>query len=216
MKKSEVVAILSQIPLFKEVSRKDLEVISDVVVYKVFESGKVFIEEGFEGHEAYVILSGLTKVYRITAEGKEVPLALRVPGETVGEFALLDDLPRSAHVKTVQKTEVLVIPKKEFITIIYNSPTVAMGIIKMLAKRLRENIELAQDKETKRLRERMLALLRRVAAYFPGKEVSLTHEELAEIVGATRPRVTETLHELEKGKHIKISHKKIKVMTIVP
>lgn len=216
MKKNEVVAILAQVPLFKEVSQKDLETISQVTQYKVLEAGKIFIEEGLKGNEAYVIMSGLTKVYRITAEGKEVPLALRVPGETVGEFALLDDLPRSAHVKTLQKTEVLVIPKKEFVSIIHTSPSVAMGIIKMLAKRIRENIELSQNKETQRLRERMLALLRRVAEYFPQKEIALTHEELAEIVGATRPRVTEALHDLEKNKHIKISHKKIKVMNIVP
>lgn len=86
----------------------------------------------------------------------------------------------------------------------------------MLAKRIRENIELAQNKEMQRLRGRMLSLLQRVAAYFPEKEIALTHEELAEIVGATRPRVTEALHELEEKKHLKLSHKKIKVMTIVP
>ncbi|HEX7042370.1 MAG TPA: Crp/Fnr family transcriptional regulator [Patescibacteria group bacterium] len=212
MQKAEIVKILSNVSLFKELPKEDIELISEVITYKAFEAGKVFIEEGVEGNEAYVILSGLTKVYRITPEGKEMYLAFRVPGETVGEFALLDDLPRSAHVKTIHKSEMLVIPKKEFVRIIKKSPSVAMGIIKMLAKRIRENIALTQDNETRRLRDRMLSILERVSSYFPNQEISMTHEELADILGATRPRVTEALHELVNSKKIKLSHKKITVL----
>ena len=212
MQKAEIVQLLSTVSFFKALSKKDLEEISQFVTHKTFAAGKVFIEEGVEGFEAYVILSGLTKVYRITDEGKEVHLALRTPGETVGEFALLDDLPRSAYVKTLQKTELLVIPKKEFISIIHRSPTVAMGIIRMLSYRIRENTLILENALFQQLPERVLLLLKEIARFFPNKEVTLSQEDIATILGATRPRVTEALHALQKKNVLKIAHKKIIVL----
>lgn len=206
---NNILAIIQSSDLFRDLSLDEAHLLSEIVQYKEINPGIVFIEEGQIGLEAYIIASGLVKVYRLTDEGKEVIFGIRKPGEILGEMALLDEGTRSAHVATLQKTGLLCIPKQAFLNLIAAHPSVALGMIRTLSKRIRESTFMIEDIVSKQVIERMVNLLRTIAPYFPNNELTLSHEELAILLGATRPRVTEILHILEKEKKITLLHKKI-------
>ncbi len=209
----EKIQLIRSCMLFSELEEEDLMHIAAVVREKVLPAKTVFIEEGTPGEEAYIVYKGLTKVYRMTEEGKEVQIALRSSGEIIGELAILDAGPRSAHVATLQETHVLVISKKELEQVVHKRPSVALGVIRNLAKRIRENTSTMQSMSSVQLNQRMLSLLITLRGYFSNQEITMSHEELAQLIGATRPRVTEALHTLAAQKKIVMSHKKITIVT---
>ncbi len=213
MTEKEKIQLIRSCLLFSELSEEDLVHIAAVAREKILPSKTVFIEEGTPGEEAYIISKGLTKVYRMTEEGKEVQIALRAVGEIIGELSLLDDGLRSAHVATLQDTHVLVVSKKELQAVVHKHPSVALGVIRNLAKRIRENTSTMQSLSSVQLNQRMLSLLITLRGYFANQEITMSHEELAQLIGATRPRVTEALHTLAEQKKIVLSHKKITIVT---
>lgn len=158
--------------LFKELSLKELDEVCKLAVVRKVPKNCIFIEEGQEAHAAYLIVAGLTKVYKINSEGKEIHIALRIPGEIVGEIALLDGGSRSAYVKTLQDTTLLVIPKNGFVKLVHSTPSIAQAVIKTLAFRIRENSELIHNQNAQKLSDRMLKLLCAITNFFPSHEVT--------------------------------------------
>lgn len=211
MNKNTVIQVIESSELFKDLPKAEVLLLSNIVRKKDIRANNIFIEEGQLGNEAYIIVFGLAKVYRLTEEGKEVTFGIRGPGEIVGEMALLDNGLRSAHVQAIQNMQVLTISKDAFLRLVHSRPSVALGMLKTLTKRIRESTTLVEDVVTKQVIDRMIKLLHTLAPYFPNQDLTLSHEELAILLGATRPRVTEILHILEKDKKITLSHKKIHI-----
>ncbi len=212
MDRKQKITLIKSWNLFSKLSDEEAGLIGDVTSEKIFKQNHVFIEEGLPGEEVYFIVSGLTRVYRMTEDGKEIAITMRTPGEVVGEMALIDEGPRSASVQTIQETKVLVLRKQHFIDILHKHPSVAVNLIKILVGRLRENMFVMEESIAKQLSERILRILQILASYFPNREITLSHEELAALLGASRPRVTEALHKLENGKKVTLSHKKIRIL----
>lgn len=216
MNKSDIIRLIQSSELFKDLPETEAALLADIVKEKKVRSQEVFIEEGQEGYEAYIIVSGLAKVYRITEDGKEVTFGFRSPGEIIGEMALLDNGPRSAHVQAIQDMTLYAISKDEFLKLVDSRPGVALNMLKTLVKRIRQSTVIIEDTATKQVVERMIKLLCTLAPYFENQDITISHEELAILLGVTRPRVTEILHILEKEKRIQLSYKKIHINTIVP
>lgn len=160
---------------------------------------------------AYFIIAGSAKIYRITEEGEIVTFAVLGPNEVVGEMSLIDDMPRSACVETIKDTQVLILTKKEFHTILNTHPSVAIALLKVLSKRVRETNQQIENILSKNLNDRTWKVLESLAKYFPNKTINLSQEELANIIGATRARVTEVLNNLQKNNKIALSHKQIMI-----
>src|SRR5262245_20486553 len=85
--------LLAQVPLFKDLSKKHLQQVSNLATRIDFPAGKVLAQEGEPGHEFVVILDGEVEIRK----GDEV-IATRGPGSYVGEIALLEHRPRTATV----------------------------------------------------------------------------------------------------------------------
>jgi CRP-like cAMP-binding protein len=132
-KKDQYLDHLAKVPLFKALSKKELQTIArasdDVDVPK----GKVLVEEGKPGHEFFLIIGGNASVKR----GKK-EIAKLGPGQYFGELALLDRGPRSASVIAKDDMELLVLGQREFAGVIDEVPTLAHKLLTTMAQRLRE------------------------------------------------------------------------------
>lgn len=211
---AERAKILKTFDLFKELGVSQLEVIAKAVLEKEFDTRTVFIEQETEADVAYFIYEGGVRVYRTTSEGDEVNLSISGAGEIIGEMALLDHGPRSATVETIQKTKALTLSQHEFKNILETHSEIAFNLLLVLSRRVRKISEVLEDVVSHKLPERTWHVLELLAKYFPDGEITLSQEELAQIVGATRARVTETLNDFEKEGKIELSHKKIKITQV--
>jgi CRP-like cAMP-binding protein len=128
---------LAQSPLFALLDERELlRVLSLTEVQSVYPGG-VIIEQDTLGAEMYVVLSGSVAVYRAEARVAELKA-----GEHFGEMALLRNQPRSAHARAVTLTELLVIPRAAFFSLLRSEPELGMKLLwqftGVLADRLAE------------------------------------------------------------------------------
>ncbi|GAC1415869.1 MAG: hypothetical protein NVSMB57_11290 [Actinomycetota bacterium] len=135
--KAQIVELLSQVKLFRELSRPQLGKIAHVTDVRQARKGeKVVVEGTFRsggGPAFFVIAEGSAEV---TVRGKKI--ATLKEGDSFGEMSLLDGQPRSATV--VAKTDLVLyrLLAWHFTKLIKSEPTVAIGLLKTLADRLRK------------------------------------------------------------------------------
>lgn len=133
---------LKGIQIFEGLSVNELAAIASVTEEIVVEPGQIVIREGEPGDTLYLIIKGrvaVLKGYSEEVEGKEgVELAQIGDGDYFGEMALFEDAPRSATIRTLDKSRLLVLHKREFTEIVREYPQIALHICRALSQRIRE------------------------------------------------------------------------------
>jgi CRP/FNR family cyclic AMP-dependent transcriptional regulator len=196
----EIAAALQRVPLFASLSPSQLAELARVARrFNYARDETIFFQED-DGDTFYVILSGQVKVSVTSPEGQEAILVMLDAGEGFGEFALLDDQPRSATIEATQPTEVLSLRKDDFRRLLRQMPDIAIALLKVLTKRLRDTDQLVQDAAFldvgDRLAKKLLFLMETHGRTVPqGIELGLklTQQDLASMIGATRESVNKQL-----------------------
>jgi CRP-like cAMP-binding protein len=200
------VHFLRKCPLFTDLELSILQQLASVTMEKTFPAHSIVIEEGDKADVLYIIGSGAVKVYHMTEEGKNIPLNLLKEGAVIGEMALLDGHYRSATVETILPTTLLAIRDRDFRSILEKEPHFAIQLLTQLSKKIRDIDDRIVNNE-ERVPERTMYILSLLSKAADSPIINLTHEELADLIGITRPRLTEALHRLEaKGKISLSSH----------
>ncbi len=128
--------ILHAMPLFRFVSYQEIVRVLNITDVKPFKAGQTVVEEGDEGDELFIVLTGKVRVHAggsfITHLG---------PGQHFGEMALVDKSPRSASVTAEQDSRLLTIRRKDFFDLVRKDHDVAVKLLwsflGVLAQRLR-------------------------------------------------------------------------------
>ena len=107
-----------------------------------FADDDVIVAQGSRGREMYVILAGRAQV-EIETGGPRRVIATLDEGEFFGEMALFQDMPRSATVRAVGATRVLVIDPQSLLRRISQQPTLALRMLEKMAQRVRDLNEAA-------------------------------------------------------------------------
>ncbi len=129
---------LRGIQIFEDLSVGEMAAIASVTEEMVCLPGEDVIREGEAGETMYMIISGQVSVIKNKGEGEEIELDRIKPGDYFGEMALFEDQVRSATIRTVEKTGLLVLHKREFEEIVREYPQIALHICKVLSQRLRK------------------------------------------------------------------------------
>lgn len=131
----EKVLFLKSIDLFSQIPGEDLAQVALISTEEAREHGEEIFAEGESGDALYMVIDGKVRVHkndRVIAELGE--------RECFGEMAILDAAPRSATVTAVNDTNLLKISREDFQEIMAEKPEIALGIIKVLTRRLRNAI----------------------------------------------------------------------------
>jgi CRP/FNR family transcriptional regulator, cyclic AMP receptor protein len=140
---AECVDLLVHIPLFAELSKRELRRIAGAAVQRDYPAGTMIVEQGETGVGLYVLVKGLARVEKRLADGSIRQLALLGHKELFGEMALLDTSPRSASVFAIEDTSALVIPIFDFRALLHDDADIAIKLLAVLSRRVR-NAELAE------------------------------------------------------------------------
>ena len=129
---------LAQVPLFSQLSRKDLKRLAKGTVTRQFEKGHVIVKEGDQALAFYLICSGHAEVVKGAEGSNPRVLSTLGPGDFFGEMALIDGYLRSASVRALEDTECLVLSRWDFMAELRSSPYIAVQMLPVLSRRLRE------------------------------------------------------------------------------
>jgi len=167
------------------------------------------------------VLEGHVKLVAYGADRREVVLAIRGPGELIGEMAALAGQRRTATVIAVDDVEVGYLAADELRSFLAAHPNVALVLIRMLVRRLseadRDRVDLATQDSVGMVAKRLVEL-----ATEHGKRVdegtliefSLTQDELASWTGATRETVSRALRLMRRVGWIQTDHRSITVLDL--
>lgn len=193
-------------PLFANLSLGQIEQLTALARSHRYRRNHVIFNEGDPGTALYMIVKGRVKVSQSSPDGKERTLALLSPGDVFGELALLDEQARSADAVVVEDSELLVVPRKDFLGFIITQPQAAMSLLVVLSQRLRRTNLLVHDAAFFDVRGRLarvlLDLARADGETEPGGALvcpRLTQTELASMVGVTRESVNKWLRHYERA-----------------
>lgn len=135
MSLKDEVELLRRVPLFAKVSPAKLKLLAFTSDRVTFGADQVMFNQGDQGEDAYVVLSGTADIL-VNLQSGQVKVAGVEPNEIVGEIAILCDVVRTATVRTVTPVEALRIRKDQFLTLLAEFPEVAIEIMRVLADRL--------------------------------------------------------------------------------
>jgi CRP/FNR family cyclic AMP-dependent transcriptional regulator len=151
------------------------------------------------GEAVFIILHGTVKIH-IEQGGRDVILSVLGSGDLLGEMSLIDSVGRSASALTLENSLMLWMDKTTFNYLLDNFPPVARNLVKILSARVRLSDQVIQSLATLdvngRVARQLLAFAERYGRDVPdGVQVRivLTQGDLADLVGASRKRVNQTM-----------------------
>ena len=130
---SAKVELLRNVPLFSDLSTKELMSLSRLMDEIDLKPGTVIIREGNTGGEFFIVLEGTIEVKR---KGRR--LARLGPGDYLGEIALIDHGPRTATAMVETDARLLVLASREFHSMLASDPRIENKILRTLAARVRD------------------------------------------------------------------------------
>ncbi len=137
----EKLDILHKTRLFEMLSKKELEMLSALSQAKRYEAGEVIFEEGDVGDALYVLVDGPVDVFR-RRNGTEKSLATLKPPDFFGEMSVIDKDYRSASVRVVKPSTLLVLTIDNLLTFRTNYRDgftfIIINIARVLSQRLRD------------------------------------------------------------------------------
>jgi CRP-like cAMP-binding protein len=169
-----------------------------------FRRGEVVFHAEDPADSMHLVLKGRFAIRVMTPLGEQATIAVRGPGDSFGEIALVEEgARRSATVEALEEAETFCVYEREFARLRREHPQVTELVIgflvnevRMLNERLLEALYVPVER---RVLRRLHELASRYGADADGRvEVPLTQEELAGLAGSTRATVNSVLRDAEK------------------
>jgi len=207
--------ILKSVPLFSSFTDSQLGQLLSCVQHRSYPRNAFILRAGEETDALYIILSGRVKVLIPDEEGHEVILSVIGPHEFFGEMGLLDELPRSASVETLESCDMLRLSKAGFTGILKDNFELAMLIMRNLVRRLREADRKIESLALIDVYGRVARLLIDLAENMDGKwivERAPPKQEIARMIGASREMVSRVVKDLQRKGLIRAEKRKIYVL----
>jgi CRP-like cAMP-binding protein len=183
--------------------------------------GAVALIEGQVSGRLLLLLKGHVRAISTSVEGKDILLAIRCPGDLVGEFSALDGLPHSATVSAMDEVEALSIAADAFREYLRTHSEPALKVLEQLTDRLRDadrkRAEFGSVDTTGRVAARLVELAEQHGSNEGGGvriDLHLSQEELATWVGASREAVSRALRQFRDRGWIRTQRLAIRVLDL--
>ena len=201
---------LKNIDLFKGLSNEKIDEIAACFTHMPYEP-KSEIRGLDQKDKIFLLKQGVVEVYAITSGGKKVILELLGPGSIFSALSGFDnDL--DIHALVRKRCVICTIDTEEFFTLISQYPKVAQKLMRSLYSRVLSNKERLFSLAVESVPQRLKRLIRMFSTEFFDTSISFTHEEMAQMIGASRQTLTTVLNQLIKQNVIKKTGKKYQLI----
>lgn len=204
---------LKSVPLFSNLSDRQLNILYKAGVINKSEKGNIIVHQYEPGDTFYIVISGRAKVTLLNEDGKEIVLSVLKGGDFFGELSLLDNEPRSANVIIVEDTSLFSLTRTQFYQLISARPNILRKVLKEICTRLRDADEKIGSLAFLDVYGRTIRILQQMA-HDQGRKTkngieilnAHTHQELSNMVGASREAITRIIKILKENRNL-VSYK---------
>jgi CRP/FNR family transcriptional regulator len=207
----ELLRELAALPVFSGLLPAALERIAALVRRRRFAPGAVILHEGEPCTAMCVIRDGHVRVLKTSADGREQVLALLGPGDAFNEVPLFDGGLNPASAQAVEASELYELPREDITALMTQDPSVALGLTRTLAARLRKLTGVIEDLSFRHVTGRIAHLLLEQAdGRLPATHIS--QQAMAAMVGTAREVAGRALHALEATRAIRLEQGRIVIL----
>lgn len=193
--------LLKKMDFFEGLTLEEINPLLDQAVEKKFEDKEILFSEGDERNYLYVLRKGTILISKLSEDGEESLINILTSGDIFPHTGFFDVRPYPGTATAKKQAEVLMIPIIAFERFVESRPQLAFRIIKVMSKRIYSLQQKLNEMLSLNVEERLLSTLRQINNLSKADSVHLTHQELGNVVGASRETVTRQLKKLElKGK----------------
>jgi CRP-like cAMP-binding protein len=194
-------AVLQKNFLFRGLSDAALERVAAIATRRHYAKGAMIFAQGQPGDALFGVVAGQVRISASGIGGQEVFLNIMEPGDTFGEVAVMDGLPRTAGACALEDTSLIVIKRVDFLKLLEREPRLAIHLLKLLCERLRWTSALVEETAflagPARLAKRLLILtsLHGRSTSVGELELRISQADLARFLNISRQIVNQNLRE---------------------
>lgn len=186
---------------------------------RLYARGRTLIHEGDAGNSLFIILSGRVRAFSSNADdSRRVTYGEYLPGEFLGEMSL-DGGTRSATVEAVEDSWCVLVARATLEQHITEYPGFAFELLSKVIRRARMATLSLRSVALNDVYGRIAWLLNdRAQTHFDGRRSvgPITHQEMADLLGCTRPMVSRVMKELERGGYIAVADRSVELKKALP
>jgi DNA-binding response OmpR family regulator len=185
---------------------KTLEDLKNESNSNTYKKKQIIYKEGTHPHYLYYLLKGKVKTFKTHEDGKDLVMDLYNEGDFFGYVSLLEGTSYKENAESMEETELVLIPRKDFETLINSNPATAQKFIGLLAKNLAEKekqlLGIAYNTLRKKVAEALISLQKK---YHNNKkepyQIDISRDDLATIAGTATESLIRTLSDF-KSEHL--------------
>jgi len=205
--------------IFKHLTREETDIINFEKDFRQYKRGDILYQEGNRISGFYCINSGIIKVYKTGFDGKEQIIRFAKSGDIIAYRSVLSNEVACTSAKVIEDCQVCFISSEILTSLIKTNPAYALELMKLACHELGEANSFITDIAQKTVRERVAEILLLLADDFGLDEqkflrISLTRQELANIVGTATESVIRLLSEFKSDKLVELNGRKIKLINL--
>jgi CRP/FNR family transcriptional regulator, polysaccharide utilization system transcription regulator len=203
--------------LFRYLTREEVDMVNFEKEFRQFKRGDLLYNEGSRISGFYCIHTGIIKVFKTGLDGKEQIIRFAKPGDIIAYRSVLSNEVACTSARVIEDSQVCFIPAEILISMVKSNSSYALEILKLACHELGEANSFITDIAQKTVRERLAEILLLLLNDFGLDEesylqISLTREELANIVGTATESVIRLLSEFKTDKLVELNGRKIKIL----
>jgi CRP-like cAMP-binding protein len=216
---------LSQISIFEEMSREEIREIDqlDTIHHFNWITKNTLVQTPESAREGlYFVKEGKLRLYKLNDTGKQFTLGILTRGNIFGELNSFSFGTRRVYIETMESSLLCTLSEPQFERLMINRPQLALKFLKALSDRLKEREDQLEQLALHGLRKRVLNLLSTLGAKFSVIQdgyalidLPLTHQEIANMIGASREAVSSVMSELAKEGVVKTSRMSVQLAVTI-
>jgi CRP/FNR family transcriptional regulator, cyclic AMP receptor protein len=209
--------ILERNRLFRGLSPHIIQQIASLSVRRPYSVGAIIFSQGDPGDALYGVVTGKVRISASAPDGKEMFLNIMEPGDTFGEIALLDGNPRTATASATAPSELLVIMRDPFLSLLQREQSLSTHLLRLLCQRIRWTSGLAEDSALlavpARLARRLVGLAKAHGhQVLNGVHLAISQEEIARFLGISRQVVNQYLQTWKANGWVELGRAKMTIL----
>jgi len=202
-------AFLQSSTYFSGLGSDELDSIRKYIFEKEVARGEIVLFEGEPAKAVYIVVSGVVKVFKTSADGKEQIIYLARPGGSFNDVPVFDGGLSLASAEAMTQVVLYGMKKGDLETRLQGHPKLATNIIQVLSQRVEQMISLVEDLSFRRVTGRVAKILLENVADANGQRHRLTQQEMAAMAGTAREMIGRSLKLLEEEGKVRLERNRI-------
>ena len=203
--------------LFRHLTLDEVNLINYEKEFRKYKRGEILYNEGSRISGFYCIHSGIIKVFKTGFDGKEQIIRFAKPGDIIAYRSVLSNETACTSARVIEDCQVCFIPSDILISLVKTNSTFALELLKLACEELGEANSYITDIAQKTVRERLAEILLLLVEDFGLDDqnylkISLTREELANIVGTATESVIRLLSEFKSDRLVELNGRRIRIL----